>query len=123
MARRARPRSASATTRATSDRDSEDKDREETKRLLYVALTRARDRLYLSGTAPGGKLVLQRGSLGRILPAGLMTAAVAGADPEFAWQGPFDRAPDSPGSGLRRGAPQLAAAAFHAGKTGRPRTI
>jgi len=70
-----------------SDRDSEDKDREETKRLLYVALTRARDRLYLSGTAVGGKLILQRGSLGRILPAALMTTAAAGLDPEFAWQG------------------------------------
>jgi ATP-dependent helicase/nuclease subunit A len=70
-----------------SDRDSEDKDREETKRLLYVALTRARDRLYLSGTAAGGKLVLQRGSLGRILPATLMTMAAAGLDPEFPWQG------------------------------------
>ncbi len=70
-----------------SDRDSEDKDREETKRLLYVALTRARDRLYLSGTALGGKLVLQRGSLGRILPATLMTAAAMGVDPEMSWPG------------------------------------
>jgi len=70
-----------------SDRDSEDQDREETKRLLYVALTRARDRLYLSGTALGGKLVLQRGSLGRILPALLMTAAATGAGPEMTWQG------------------------------------
>ena len=33
-----------------ADRDDE-KDVEETKRLLYVALTRARDRLYLSGTS------------------------------------------------------------------------
>jgi len=70
-----------------SDRDLEDKDREETKRLLYVALTRARDRLYLSGTAVGGKLILQRGSLGRILPAGLMAAASTGGDPELLWQG------------------------------------
>ena len=70
-----------------SDRDSEAKDREETKRLLYVALTRARDRLYLSGTVAGGKLVLQRGSLGRILPDGLMMAAAMGTDPELRWQG------------------------------------
>jgi ATP-dependent helicase/nuclease subunit A len=70
-----------------SDRDSEEKDREETKRLLYVALTRARDRLYLSGTAVGGKLVLQRGSLGRILPAGLTAMAGVGSDPEIVWQG------------------------------------
>lgn len=70
-----------------SDRDADERDREETKRLLYVALTRARDRLYLSGTAVGGQLVLQRGSLGRILPALLMTAATTGLDAEFVWQG------------------------------------
>jgi ATP-dependent helicase/nuclease subunit A len=70
-----------------SDRDSEEKDREETKRLLYVALTRARDRLYVSGTVAGGKLVLQRGSLGRILPAGLMTLGASSNDPEFEWPG------------------------------------
>ena len=34
---------------SASDRDDEDKEHEETKRLLYVALTRARDRLYLGG--------------------------------------------------------------------------
>ena len=50
-----------------ADRDDE-KDVEETKRLLYVALTRARDRLYLAGTSTDGKLQLQRGSLGRVLP-------------------------------------------------------
>ena len=70
-----------------SDRDADERDREETKRLLYVALTRARDRLYLSGTAVGRQLVLQRGSLGRILPASLMMAATTGMDPEFEWQG------------------------------------
>ena len=71
---------------SASDRDSEDKDREETKRLLYVALTRARDRLYLSVTKAGAKLILQRGSLGRILPASLMMAT-AGVAPEILWQG------------------------------------
>lgn len=70
-----------------SDRDHEEKDREETKRLLYVALTRARDRLYVSGTVSGGKVILQRGSLGRLLPATLMTAAAATAGPELMWQG------------------------------------
>jgi ATP-dependent helicase/nuclease subunit A len=53
-----------------SDRD-DDKDAEETKRLLYVALTRARDRLYLAGTITAGKVALQRGSLGRVLPPAL----------------------------------------------------
>ena len=70
-----------------SDRDSEERDREETKRLLYVALTRARDRLYLAGTASGGKLILQRGSLGRILPAGLMAMAAASVEAEVVWAG------------------------------------
>ena len=73
---------------SASDRDNEDKDREETKRLLYVALTRARDRLYLSGTKAGAKLVLQRGSLGRILPPSLSgLAAAAGVEAEILWQG------------------------------------
>jgi len=52
-----------------------------------VALTRARDRLYLSGTAASGKLILQRGSLGRVLPAALMAAVATGVDPEFVWLG------------------------------------
>ena len=61
---------------SAADRDDEEKDHEETKRLLYVALTRARDRLYLAGTMADGKLVLQRGSIGRVLPPTL-TAAMA----------------------------------------------
>ena len=61
---------------SAADRDDEEKDHEETKRLLYVALTRARDRLYLAGTIANGKLTLQRGSIGRVLPATL-TAAMA----------------------------------------------
>jgi ATP-dependent helicase/nuclease subunit A len=70
-----------------SDRD-DDKDVEETKRLLYVAMTRARDRLYLSGTLTGGKMALQRGSLGRVLPP---TLPALMADPrdegDLIWQG------------------------------------
>ena len=70
-----------------ADRDDE-KDVEETKRLLYVALTRARDRLYLSGTSTGGKLQLQRGSLGRVLPPTLPALMVDdGTDGELTWQG------------------------------------
>ena len=53
---------------SAADRDDEEKEQEETKRLLYVALTRARDRLYLAGTIANGKLTLQRGSIGRVLP-------------------------------------------------------
>ena len=71
-----------------SDRDDDAKEHEESKRLLYVALTRARDRLYLAGTVANGKLALQRGSIGRVLPASL-TAAMAAAPEagEISWQG------------------------------------
>ncbi len=44
------------------------RDREETKRLLYVAMTRARDRLYLSSTLRQGRLRPAAGSLADVLP-------------------------------------------------------
>lgn len=44
---------------------------EETKRLLYVAITRARDRLYLSTALRNGEVVPARGSLADVLPASL----------------------------------------------------
>ena len=72
---------------SASDRDDE-KELEETKRLLYVALTRARDRLYLAGTLSAGKLALQRGSLGRVLPPALPTLLAAADDRgRLVWQG------------------------------------
>jgi ATP-dependent helicase/nuclease subunit A len=71
-----------------AERDDDEKDHEETKRLVYVALTRARDRLYLCGTVTNGKLVLQRGSIGKVLPAGLTAAMAAGGEgDEIVWQG------------------------------------
>jgi ATP-dependent exoDNAse (exonuclease V) beta subunit len=51
-----------------ADEDSAARDREETKRLLYVALTRARDRLYLSSSLSTGVIRPTRGSLGEVLP-------------------------------------------------------
>ena len=51
-----------------ADEDAQARDREESKRLLYVALTRARDRLYLSATVQDGKIRMGRGSLGEVLP-------------------------------------------------------
>jgi ATP-dependent helicase/nuclease subunit A len=51
-----------------ADEDSAAREREETKRLLYVALTRARDRLYLSASVRQGIYRTTRGSLGEILP-------------------------------------------------------
>ncbi|HVC18658.1 MAG TPA: UvrD-helicase domain-containing protein [Vicinamibacterales bacterium] len=50
------------------DEEIKARDREETKRLLYVAVTRARDRLYLSTVVrPGGRSAWARGSLGSVL--------------------------------------------------------
>jgi ATP-dependent exoDNAse (exonuclease V) beta subunit len=81
-----------------ADRNDDDKDQEETKRLLYVALTRARDRLYLAASLSDGKLVLQRGSIGRVLPPSLTAAMVGGTGSEanghqgpLLWQGASER--------------------------------
>jgi ATP-dependent helicase/nuclease subunit A len=52
-----------------ADADAKAKDREETKRLLYVALTRARDRLYLASEIKDARWRAFGGSLGDILPA------------------------------------------------------
>jgi ATP-dependent helicase/nuclease subunit A len=54
-----------------ADADAKAKDREETKRLLYVALTRARDRLYLASEIKDARWRAFGGSLGDILPAGV----------------------------------------------------
>ena len=51
-----------------ADEDASAREKEESKRLLYVALTRARDRLYLSGTVQDGKFRAGRGSLAEVLP-------------------------------------------------------
>jgi ATP-dependent helicase/nuclease subunit A len=57
--------------RFASDMDEADREREkhETRRLLYVGMTRARDRLYLSTSLKDGALVPGRGSLAEVLPA------------------------------------------------------
>jgi ATP-dependent helicase/nuclease subunit A len=62
-----------------ADEDMQARDREETKRLLYVALTRARDRLYLSATVKDGVCRTGRGSLGEVLPASVKARFVAAA--------------------------------------------
>ena len=54
-----------------ADADAKAKDREETKRLLYVALTRARDRLYLASEVKDARWRAFGGSLGDLLPAGV----------------------------------------------------
>ncbi len=50
------------------------RDREETKRLLYVAVTRARERLYLGAVLKDGSFQARPGSLGEVLPASLRDA-------------------------------------------------
>jgi ATP-dependent helicase/nuclease subunit A len=61
-----------------------DRDREETKRLLYVAVTRARERLYLGAVLEDGRFQARPGSLGEVLPPSLkdaVTRAAAGGGP------------------------------------------
>ncbi len=60
-----------------SDEDEASRDREETKRLLYVALTRARDKLYLCTATRDGRLQPARGSLAEVLPSSLLESLAA----------------------------------------------
>jgi len=75
-----------------SDEAERERERHETRRLLYVALTRARDRLYLSSILKDGVLQPGRGSLAEVLPDSLkqLFARAAGAFHELdaiAWEG------------------------------------
>jgi ATP-dependent helicase/nuclease subunit A len=66
-----------------ADQDALAREREESKRLLYVALTRARDRLYLSGVVKNGALTPGRGSLAEVVPRPVIEkieASLAGPD-------------------------------------------
>ncbi|HXD74807.1 MAG TPA: 3'-5' exonuclease, partial [Vicinamibacterales bacterium] len=71
-----------------ADEDAGAREREETKRLLYVALTRARDRLYLSGVVKDGAFKPGRGSLGEVLP--LRFRPLFGAGLGLGLRGPDD---------------------------------
>ena len=62
-----------------ADDDHAAREREETKRLLYVALTRARDRLYLGTVLKEGSMQPGRGSLGEVLPLSLRERFVPAA--------------------------------------------
>jgi ATP-dependent helicase/nuclease subunit A len=60
------------------------REKHETKRLLYVALTRARDRLYLASALKDSALVPGRGSLAEVFPQSmkdLFARAFVNADP------------------------------------------
>ena len=54
--------------RSEADEDAVAREREEAKRLLYVAVTRARDRLYFAATLHDGVFVAGRLGLGDVLP-------------------------------------------------------
>lgn len=60
-----------------ADEDAGARDREETKRLLYVAVTRARDRLYLSGSVVNNVFRPTRGALAEVMPDGVRRLFVA----------------------------------------------
>jgi ATP-dependent helicase/nuclease subunit A len=69
-----------------------ERDRHETRRVLYVAMTRARDRLYLSATLKEGRLEPGPGSLAEVLPPTLQAFFPAAAEgpasgTELVWTG------------------------------------
>ncbi|MEI6666590.1 MAG: UvrD-helicase domain-containing protein [Acidobacteriota bacterium] len=66
---------------AEFDDDAADRDDEEIKRLLYVAITRARDRLYLTSTTTRGVMTTRRGSLASVMPTTLCEAVADAARP------------------------------------------
>ena len=73
-----------------------ERDRHETRRLLYVAVTRARDRLYLSTLLKAGEVVAGRGSLAEVLPPSLRDLFARAAVPltgvsTLAWTGTSGR--------------------------------
>ena len=77
------------------DEDADAREREETKRLLYVALTRARDRLYLASATRTARSSRGPGSLGDVLPASigpLFESANAATDVHpLVWTAPSGR--------------------------------
>src|SRR4029077_491662 len=73
------PAVAIADFQSEADEETQAREREETKRLLYVALTRARDRLYLAATVADPPCRTARGSLGEVLPKSLVDLLGAAA--------------------------------------------
>jgi ATP-dependent helicase/nuclease subunit A len=80
-----------------SDEAEREREKHETRRLLYVALTRARDRLYLSSVLKNGVMQPGRGSLAEVLPEsvrGLFSQAARATDEcsAIGWAGRSGRA-------------------------------
>ena len=76
--------------RTAVDDDERASDFEESKRLLYVAATRARDRLYFTAITDKNRIKVNRGSLGEVLPGPFLTAMerAVGTESPFEWLGP-----------------------------------
>ena len=94
------PSVAIADYQSESDEDLQAREREETKRLLYVALTRARDRLYLSATAQHGVCRTGRGSLGEVLPQSLVALFAQPRGGRVTWAAQSGRSHRFNGPGL-----------------------
>jgi ATP-dependent helicase/nuclease subunit A len=76
---------------SATDELERDRELHETRRLLYVAMTRARDRLYFSATVKDGALHTGRGGLAEVLPdsvKGVFGLAAATATDTLAWTSP-----------------------------------
>ena len=86
---RGEPSVSVAPFRSAADEDRRARDRKETKRLLYVATTRARDRLYLSATRTDGVVKVGTGSFATVLPASLVAElfAAPGEHAVVRWSG------------------------------------
>lgn len=84
---RGEPSVAIADYQSEADEDAGARDREETKRLLYVALTRARDRLYLSGAVVNNVFRPTRGALGDVIPepVRLLFVRAASGSSDLTW--------------------------------------
>ena len=77
--------------RSEADEDASAREREEAKRLLYVAVTRARDRLYLATTLADGVFKPGRLGLGDVLPGdlrALFSQALASTEDTLVWVTP-----------------------------------
>ncbi len=87
--------------RSAADRDQREREREESKRLLYVAATRARDRLYLSASVTAGTVEPGIGSLAAVMPPArrLRLAAGGAHGGRVSWPGPSGRAHGGAGGG------------------------
>jgi ATP-dependent helicase/nuclease subunit A len=72
--------------RSDADDKQAAKHKEDTKRLFYVAMTRARDRLYFAAAVTDGRVVPGRGSLAEVVPVSLLDSFSAPAEGAIEWR-------------------------------------